>query len=171
MVADELRDSILDLVKILDKGIAMEHHAQVFYKNAATKTTSPQGKKTYEWLVDFETNHEEKLRDKRAELLAHPSMKGVKPPPFDQRMFLSEAAAKTTLAPNATDVDVLRIALDNEERAYAFFTRKLKHSQEGHIKKMFETMAAEEEKHIKILTEIRRRLQIEGIWAGYDEID
>ena len=171
MAVDELREGIIDLIKILDKGIAMEHHAQEFYKKAVKKTDSPQGKEMFEWLVRFEVNHEQKLREKKAEILSHPAMKGVKPPPSEQRMFLSEANARTKLAPDATDVDILHIAIENEERAYAFFTRKFTHAQEDHIKTMFETLAAEEEKHLKILTELRRRLQIDGIWGDYKEME
>ena len=171
MVSDDVREGILELIKILDKGIAMEHHAQDFYRNASKKTVSLQGKKMYDWLVEFEVNHEEKLRGKKKELLEHPAMKGAKPPPFDMDKLLSEASANTKLPVNPTDIDILHIAIENEERALAFFTRKFTHAQGEHLKTMFETMAAEEDKHLRILTDIRRRLQIEGIWADYDKIE
>ena len=171
MVSEDVRDGIIDLIKILDKGIAMKHHVQDFYRHASEKIRSVHGRKMFDWLVEFKANHEQKLREKRKELLEHPALEGFKPPPIDMDKLLSEVSLNTILPANPTDVDILHLAMENEERAFAFFTRKSTHSHYEHIKTMFETMAAEEEKHIKILTDIRRRLQIEGVWGDYKDME
>lgn len=171
MGSDEMHEQILELIKILDKGIMMEHNAQAFYRTAASNTGSPQGKKMFEWLVNFEANHEEKLMAKREELLGHPDMKGVKPPPLDEDYKISEASSLSSLPPKPSDVDVLKVAIEGEQRAYAFYTRKFTHAASESVKTMFETMAKEEEKHIKILSEMRRHIQVEGIWMDLEEAD
>jgi len=170
MADDDLQKGILDLIKILDKGISMERNAQIFYSNAARATKAPQGKKMYEWLVNFEKNHESNLMAKRKELLQHPAIRGATPPALDVST-ISEAIASTDLPPEPSDVDVLRVAIENEKKAYSFYTRKLTHAADEHLKTMFQTMAREEDKHIRILSEMRRRLQIEGIWSDLEAFD
>ena len=170
MADNDLQKGILDLIKVLDKGISMERNAQIFYGTAARNTKAPQGKKMYEWLVNFERNHESNLLAKRKELLQHPAMRST-PVPLLDISTLSEAATPDDLPPEPSDVDVLRVAIDGERKAYAFYNRKLTHAADEHLKTMFQTMAREEDKHIKILSEMRRRLQIDGIWSDLEAFE
>ncbi len=171
MTPDNMKDRILELIKIIDKAIMMEHNAQAFYRTASRNTQSPEGKKMFEWLVGFEANHEAKLQAKRDELLTLPPMEGVAPPPLDEDFLLSEASQGTKLPPKPSDVDVLKLAIEGEQRAYSFYNRKFTHAADDHIKTMFQTMANEEERHIKILSEMRRHLQVEGIWMDLEDAD
>jgi rubrerythrin len=171
MAAESMKDGILELIKIIDKAIMMEHNAQAFYRTAGRNTGSAEGKKMFEWLVNFEANHEAKLQAKRDELLSLPDMKDVEPPPLDEESKLSEASTVSNLPPKPSDVDVLRVAIEGEQRAYAYYNRKFTHAADEHIKTMFQTMAKEEERHIKILSEMRRHLQVEGIWMDLEEAD
>ena len=75
------------------------------------------------------------------------------------------------LPPKPSDVDVLKLAIEGERKAYTFYSRKFTHAAQDTVKTMFETMANEEDRHIKILTEMRRHLQIEGIWGDLEAID
>ena len=170
MAESETRKGILELIKVLDKGISMERNAQIFYGTAARNTKAQQGKRMYDWLVNFERNHETNLMAKRKELLQHPAMQGY-PTPLLETSTLSEASQPDDLPPIPSDVDVLKVAIESEQKAYAFYSRKLTHAADEHLRTMFQTMAREEDKHIKILSEMRRRLQIEGIWSDLEAFE
>ncbi len=171
MSDDELRKGILELARILDKGIAMEHGAHIYYSMAAQRSPTVEGKKMFQWLADFELNHEDKLRRKKQELLEHPEMKGVSHPPLDKEYTLSEGGESIDLPPEPSETDILRLAIMNEKIAYAFYQRKLTHAADDSLRTMFETFAREEEKHIKILSELRQRLMIDGLWGDVDAFE
>ena len=170
-MSDELKNAIIDLIKVIDKAISMEHSAHIYYAMWSQKSPSPEGRKMFQWLADFEANHEDNLRRKREELLNHPVMKGVSPPPLDDEYSVSEAGKSTGLPPEPSETDVLKLAIMNESKAYAFYQRKLTHAADDGLKKMFETFAKEEEKHIRILSEMRQRLLTDGLWGDVDAFE
>jgi rubrerythrin len=167
---EELKEGILELIKTLDKGIRMERNANRFYAAAASNSPTPEGKTIFNWLAEWEAGHAEKLSQKREQLLAHPSMKGVIPPPLDEDYQLSEAGWSVELPPKPSDIDILKMAMINERKAYAFFQRKLTRAAEEGLKTLWDTLAREEEKHIKILGDLRQRLMIDGLWGDIEAI-
>ncbi len=160
----DLKESLIKVVRLLDKGIAMEMHARDFYAAAARKTGSPQGRKLFEWLAQFEVGHKARLEGKRKEILSHPALKGVETKEVGD-YDVSEADESVALPSNPTDIDILKIALENERRAYAFYQKKITFSTDALLKEMFNTMAREEERHIKILSDQRKHLEVNRIWG------
>jgi len=170
-MSDELRNAILELIKVIDKAISMEHNAHIYYSMWSQKSPSAEGRKMFQWLASFEANHEDNLRRKREELLNHKAMKGISPPPMDEEYNISEAGRSGGLPPEPSETDVLKLAILNERKAYAFYQRKLTHAADDGLKTMFETFAKEEEKHIRILSEMRQRLQTDGLWGDIDAFE
>ena len=170
MASDDLRETLLQMVKVLEKGIAMEMNASEFYAAAAKRTDSPQGKMMFEWLSQFEMGHKARLEAKKRDLLAHESLRGVKPPELGV-YDVSEAHEPPYLPENPTDVDVLKAAIGNEKKAYAFYQRKLTYSGDPSLKAMFDTMAREEEKHIKILREQLGHLEVNRMWREMENLE
>ena len=171
-MTDEIsRQELIELAKVLSKGIMMEHNAHSFYSMMAMKTTSRDGRKMYEWLANFEEGHAAKLREKRDELLKHPAMQGYRSEVLAEDAHLSEARdAEEEPSAEQSDGEVLMEAIGNEQKAVAFYRRKFSGAADQSLKDMFETMARDEERHIKILTDMHRHLQIEGIWGDLDAI-
>jgi rubrerythrin len=169
---DELsQKELIELAKVLAKGISMERNARLFYGGMAIRTESPDGRRMYEWLANFENGHEAKLKDKLDEILKHPSMKGYKLPASDEEPGFSEArSGDADPSPIRSDGEVLMEAIGNEQKAVAFYRRKFSGAVSRSVKDMFESMARDEERHIKILTEMHRHLQIEGIWGDFQAI-
>ena len=171
MSENELLDDILAIIKILNKGIRMENEASRFYAKAAESSPTKEGKRVFEWLAEFEQGHEEKIRAKREELVSHPLMKGVTPPELDPDYHVSEASGSDELPPEPSDTEILKLAIINEKKAYAFFQRKLTHAADDSLKKMWEAFAEEENKHITILSEMRQRLITDRIWGDIEEFE
>jgi len=170
MQSDELRKSLLKIIRLLDKGIAMERHARDFYAAAARKSDTPQGKKMFEWLAQFEAGHKARLEAKRNDFLQHAALEGVSTPELED-YDVSEADASVKLLENATDMDVLKLGIENELRAYAFYEKKYTYATDESLRAMFDTMAREEDKHIRILREQLEHLELNRVWAEMDEVE
>ena len=54
---------------------------------------------------------------------------------------------------NTTPIDALKIALEEEKKAYALYKRAAEIVTDQSAKKMFEHLAEEETKHIKLIEE------------------
>jgi len=170
MVNEDLKQSLVNVVRLLDKGISMERNARDFYSGAARNTKSKAGKKLFEWLAQFEVGHKNRLEAKKQEILEHPALKGVDIPKLGN-YEVSEASEGSKLSTDATDIEILKMAIENEKRAYSFFQKKITHTDDELLVAMFETMSGEEEKHIKILQDQLHRLQIDHIWGTMDDIE
>jgi rubrerythrin len=170
MGSDEVRESLLKIVRLLDKGIAMETHARDFYAAAARRSEAPQGKRMFEWLAQFEAGHKARLEAKRNDFAEHAALAGVRTPVLED-YDVSEADESVKLPENATDMDVLKLGIDNELRAYAFYEKKYTYATDESLRAMLDTMARDEDKHIKILREQLEHLELNRVWAEMDKLE
>jgi len=170
MEREELKESLIKVLRLLDKGIAMERNARDFYAQSARITKSPDGKKLFEWLASFEIGHKKRLEAKAKEIMKHKALKGAEVPPLGH-FDVSEASWKDTFPENPTDSDILKMAIGNEKRGYSFYQKKITFTEDALLLQMLETLASEEERHIKILTEQLKSLKENRIWLTMDEIE
>jgi len=169
MEREELKESLMKVLRLLDKGIAMERHARDFYAKAARTTKSPEGKKLYEWLSRFEVGHKHRLEAKASEIRGHKALEGVDIPPLGE-FKVSEAVWPEEFSDQPSDIEILKMAIENEKRAYGFYERKITFSDDALLLEMLETLTREEERHIKILTDQLQSLAHDHIWGAIDEI-
>jgi rubrerythrin len=165
------QETLLKLVRVIDKAIGMERNAQIFYRNAAQKVESVEGKKMFQWLASFESGHEARLMIRRKELFAHPSMEAIPQYAIDEVAELSEARP-IELPESPSDIDVLMIGIQNEVTAQSYYQLKAQYMSDDSLKNTFERMAQEEERHVRILSEQLKHLQVEEFWldlAAFDE--
>jgi len=170
MTQDDVRESILDIIKTLDKAISMEKHARDFYADAARRTDSEQGKKMFNWLAQFESGHKSRLEAKRNDFTAHSSLKDADvsgPDEYD----LSETGGPIKVPENPTDLDILKIGLENEMKAYSYYQRKMTHSADDSVRHLLDTLAKDEEKHMKILRDQIDHLEVNRMWTEMEELD
>jgi rubrerythrin len=170
MAKDDIKRALLDMIKILEKGIVMEHNAREFYLSAAQKVAGERGREMLQWLADFEAGHESRLRAKRDELLEHPSISGTSARPPDD-YTVSEAGGWGTLSSKSTDIDILKVALDNEKKAYAFFQRKITHAADPTVETLFRELARDEERHVRIIGDQLQHLKTNQLWMDMKEFD
>ncbi len=168
MTGNELLDDILSHLKILTNAAEMERQAQVFYSEAAMRCKSPEGKKMLRWLAEFEKSHEARLLEQKSKLEKHPLMKGMKSPRLEEDYATSEASSLAGLPPKPSETDILKAAIINETKIYAFYQRKLTHAASDELKDVWEKMAADENRHIVILSEMRQRLINNKMWGDVD---
>jgi rubrerythrin len=169
MADENLKKSIIRMIKAVDKSISLERNAEKFYTLAAVRTRNETGRAMFEWLARFERSHQSRLLKKRGELMGHSSI--TEPIPIDDSLELSEADAKAELRPDVTDIEVLKLAIGNERRAITFYERKITSSPDESVKAMFRSMAREEEKHIRILTDQLNHLQLDRIWGDMESLE
>ena len=158
------------MVKVLDKGIMMEHNAREFYLAAARNTKSKDGKILLDWLADFESGHEARLKAKKDDLLKHPVMRGVDLEPLKD-YNVSETGGAIHLPIEPTETDIIKVALENEHKAYAFFQKKISFTEDPSIEALFREMAHEEDRHIQILNDQLQSLKIKKLWIDMKEFD
>jgi rubrerythrin len=170
MTDSDLRRSLLSIIKVLEKGIAMERNAREFYLEAAGKVKSDKAKEMLQWLADFEIGHEARLTAKRRELVTHPVVYGTPHAPLEDYQ-LSETSGGRVIPREATEIDILKIAIENEKRAYAFFQKKITLVDDPTLESTFKEMAREEERHIAILKDQLEHLKSERLWKDMREYD
>ena len=168
MKPDITRADLVKIVKILDKAISMEKNAQAFYRTAADFTKDPEGIKMFQWLSRFEEGHVLKLTNRRKEILAHPRMVGIELPD-PEGSNLSETRDLKEINKMVDDIEVLKIALQNERRAYSFYQKKVTASDDETTRQMFETFVKEEGKHIKILDDQLHSLKMNKIYKDFED--
>jgi rubrerythrin len=172
MAEEKAHEEIIKMIKVIDKAILMERNARSFYQTAAHKVESSEGKKMFQWLADFEAGHESRLMTRRNELFAHPFMEGVGSFPVGEGQSMSEARP-IELPMEPSDTDVLMIAIQNENVARSYYQLKGSSAPDDSVKATFEHLAADEEKHIRILSEQLKHLQVERFWldlASFDDV-
>ena len=170
MSSEETRESLLKLLRLLDKGIAMERNARDFYARAARIVEDLNARKMFEWLANFEVGHKKRLEAKVKNILADDTLADVDIPQLGE-FEVSEAIWKKNFPEHPSDLEILTMAMENEKRAYAFYQRKITFTTDELLLEMLETMARDEDKHFKILEDQYENLQRDHIWGTMEEIE
>lgn len=168
MIEPKTRENLFKIIKIIDKAMAMEKHAQIFYRSAADFTESPEGRKMFNWLAEFEESHVLRLAARKREILENPIIADEEIPEPDET-DLSEARDIAGNKKFADDIEVLKIALENERRAYAFYTKKATLSEDQDARDLLDKFAQEEDKHIRILDDQLHSLKMNKIYKDFEE--
>ena len=170
MTRDELRESIIDLIKMLDKAISMERHARDFYAAAARQTDAPQGKRMFEWLAQFEAGHKARLESRRNDFASHDALDGTDLP-LPEDYDISETGGPIRIPENPTDTEIIKIAIDNELKAYSFYQRKMTHAKDESVKNLLENLSADEDRHMKILRDQLQHLEVNRMWTEMNQLE
>jgi rubrerythrin len=170
MQAENELETILHLIRVIDKAIMSERNAVAFYHHAARKVSSVEGKKMFEWLADFEAAHELRLLTGRKDLFADPAMEGYHHFPVEDDHTAAEIHS-SAISPEISEQQILMIALENEQEAATYYQASADTSPNPVIKHTFERMAREEERHIRILSEQIKHLEVEQFWMDWAAFD
>ncbi len=168
MAEEYTKEILLQLVRALSKAVSMEQNAQKFYAEAAEKTKSPEGEKMFNWLSQFEESHEKRLTTRVNDLLKHPLLAGESIP--DLGTFNVSETKDLDVAKIKTEMDVLKIALENENRAYIFYQKKLTLARDEPTRQLFEDLSRDEEKHMKILDDQLHSLKMNKLYKDFEEL-
>ena len=159
MPNEDVRPVLIKLIGALDKAISYEYNAMRFYSNAAREIKSDPCRRIFEWLAEFEENHFKSLVKKRNEMARHPSIsKSLKVPDFDRD--LAETGSEFRMDICLPGSEMLRTAIKNEKRMYAFYTKKSLMAIDDSLKAMLLRFADEEDRHMNILKRLLHMLDV-----------
>jgi len=164
------KDRAVELMKVIDKAIAMERNTRSFYLNASGHVDSVEGKKVLRWLADFEKSHESRLKSRREMILADPVLAGIKIESSKISTELSEAGLDPEIEEGLTDTEIVVRAMEFEKKAGDFYSRKASFAPEGPIRDLFLDLHKEEERHLKILEGQHQHLSVKRMWNNLDSI-
>jgi len=154
---DSTADTILEMIKIIDTAISMERNAIMFFSSLAMKSDSASKKKLYKDLTDSERSHMRRLIDKRNEYAAHKSVDGIVGS-IDYNEKMTEIRESFNPNDSMTDEEIVRDAIKNEMKAYAFYQKKISYTKDPSARKLLQDLANDEEEHARLLKEQLARM-------------
>jgi rubrerythrin len=166
-----------DALALLISAIELEKDGYKFYNEAAKKTTDAKGKAIFEQLAKDEIEHEKVLAaefeslQKTGQFFQHQQTQLAKiyKPWNRPKIFSADSEAKNRIKANTTDLEAIRIAIQNEKKAVDFFAQARESSQEPLAKKLYTRLTAEEESHVVLLEGEYDYLANAGFWLGHQE--
>jgi rubrerythrin len=165
-------EHLIDLVR---SAISLELNGGYFYKRAAEATAHPTGKKMFLRLAEEEDNHVDEIRSMFISLIGEDEWKRISaeeaasPRVSPVITQLEAAVAARAHSDVADDTQALRLAMELERRAVAFF-EELENATTDSVKvKMIRELAEEERYHYDILQAQLDSVLNVGIWLDAPE--
>jgi len=154
-------------IKAVKVAIEAEKKAYQNYSKLAKKTKNPKGKEMFQQLSEFEVNHYQKLKS----LLKTLQEKGewiLYEGTNLKKRSISVKAEKPKGQEQLTDMDALKIAIQEEKKAEAFYRSMAELTSDARGKDMYKRLANEEALHEKVLNDQYYSLHNTGIWSWGD---
>jgi len=161
-------ENVKDAIKT---AIQMERDGYSFYEKAAAQTSSDMGKTIFKSLAADELLHLEvfqKLFDEKVGKeewydLVNTSKKYADIPIFPKDLQMVEGAN-----PDTNEIDALRIAMDNEQKAIDYYTKIRKGSSDEKVNEIIDEIINQEKNHYNILEEEFHHINSTGYWFEFD---
>jgi len=159
---------------ILKQGMRTELWGQRFYREAAARTESEDGKRVFQSLVDEEGKHLDILRGQYASLAQDSGwLSPGKALEFAQsakptHIFPDAEDASQLLPDDANDLQALELAMDFERRGYKQYIKNANAVQSTEAKEMWQSLAKSEDSHYAFLQKTHEFLESNGVWY-FDE--
>ncbi len=161
---EDMGDKRLEAVII---AVDAEREAFLFYRSAAEKSTSPRGRDMFEQLSRFEIAHYKTL------IHLYLSLKREKK--WIPYSGFGELKAENRIegspegyTSKEDDVQALKLAIDKETQAAAFYRKMAEETDDPQGKEMFQNLAKEEEMHRQLLNDQYYALLNQGEWVWGD---
>lgn len=143
----------------LEIAIYNEQSAHDFYENLSQTIENPSGKDRFRFLSLDEKRHRELLEQR---YLRESDGKSFE---FDLRKVKK---IELKIYDQASAKEALDIALEAEREAYNSYIRAASQAKDPEGKKMFESLASEEDKHYQILMSERQMVEGGFYWFSLD---
>lgn len=154
-------------LRAIEIAMKAEKDASQSYSRAAKGTRNPKGKDMFQQLSEFETNHYNKLK----ELLQSLRQKGewILYSGTDlKRKSIPLKTDKLKGGEQLTDMDALKIAIQEEKKAQAYYRSMADWVKDPRGKNMYRHLADEEALHEKVLNDQYYSLHNTGVWSWGD---
>jgi rubrerythrin len=156
-----------ELCGILVMGAQKERASHDFYKQAASRTKHPLGKKMFDRLAEEETGHEH--------LLQNWANVGVCPvestfPAVDMEFIKKgKAVVDARVKAETDDLAAIELGQEMERKAIAFYKDAGTKATDDGSKVLFSRLRAEEDKHLALLTDLYGYMSNPELWSVRDE--
>jgi rubrerythrin len=144
-----------DAIEALELAIEREKGANKFYRQAADMTKDLNGKKMFKWLAKEELRHLAKLRQQLRSVVDNSRWLEWRraTAPIERTEFPPTSEVTGTAEVGTGERDALRLAIQAEKEAIAFYQEAGDSTPDLHGKAMFKALAREEEGHLALLEE------------------
>ncbi len=152
----------------IETAIRMETDAINFYREATGKTSHPAGKRMFESFVKDETRHLRYLEDILKGLDIDPRIEctgDVKTIFSDLKDQMMERISAT-----ADEREAIKLALDMEKKGYDFYKAAAERADDPKVKRLFEVLTTEEQRHYELLDNTHSFLEDTGNWFMWEEM-
>ena len=148
----------------LDIAVRMEQEGQAFYAEAAEKMTHPFGRRMFLSFVNDEQRHEQIFRQMAREEGCLPAETDeIKPEgPTKRIRAIFRDTTKDAVSPGADGVELIRAAMEVEERAFRLYSEMAKATDSATERSILEKIAREENEHSRILDDTLLYLYLAG---------
>jgi rubrerythrin len=162
-------------IEVLQQAAAMEVEGVRFYRELAGRTQNPQGRSMFEFLVRDEESHLDKLQ---AEIKAlqggrclDPSSFEKEDAPRDRDSFFARAREEILpgMKQEFTDLEALKLALELENRGYAFYEGQAGKATDPMLKGIWHYLRGQEAQHRQLLVNTLTYLGAPLDWFGKEE--
>jgi len=162
-------------IKVLREAVAIEKEGVKFYQKLANHTQNSHGRSMFDFLVKDEQSHIDKLQAEIDSLKGgtclDPSSFEKEDRPRKRESFF--ARAKKDILPKLkgdfTDLDAIKVALDMENKGYAFYEKAAAQSADPMVKGIFQYLMGQEKQHRELLTNTLVFLEAPLDWFGKEE--
>jgi len=161
---EKAQDERLTAVKI---AVEAEREAFLFYRSVSEKSSNPRGKDMFQQLAEFEMEHYKKMIHLYLSLKRENKWipyTGVGELKAQHHIEVSTAGVET----NKNDIEALKIAIEKETQAAAFYRKMAEETKDPLGQEMFKKLTEEEEIHRRLLNDQFYSLQNQGEWVWGD---
>jgi len=143
------------VLQALEMAIDTQKRGREFYQKVAKETDYPEARQMFLSLAEDEMEHLNWLKAQRDSLLSKGEWLPYEPPPAhiqeEGPPIFSDEQVKESLGKYRSELPVLRLGLEMEERSRAFYEKAAGKTDEKEGKAMFYHLAAWEKSHWEIL--------------------
>ncbi len=154
----------LGLLEAIDIAMEAEANARNFYQKALETVTNERGRDLLKQLADFEQGHFDRLFELKESLTTKGEFIDYVGTSFKRDKNVTEIHGKIT-GKKDDILDILRVAIDSEERARDAYIGFSENIGDPKGKEMFKKLAQEEELHWKILNDEFYNITNNEIWT------
>jgi rubrerythrin len=157
----------------LETAMEVERQGKAFYEEAAERVQDPMGKAVFQTLARDEIEHLRLLQAEYETIDSAQEWMGLDEAKACElqtplKVFPDKRDAAMAIAPDATDLDALKLAMEFEQKGYDSYVKAGEETNDPNGKEVFEFLAKQENSHYVFLQKTYDYLTSEGAWY-FDE--
>jgi rubrerythrin len=145
-----------NLLEPLKIALKMEAEGKRLFAEAATKATGKQARQTFEFLIEEEDRHIQKIQQFFARIEEMGGAATADVSPDDTHLRLEEfehrlAELRDDLKPTPSDIEAFRFAIKFENNAEGFYREQIEKTSQESVREFYRWLVREEELHAQVL--------------------